>query len=358
MSKIGAPKTSKVPIGACELRIANLELASLQTSDHSVGFIRDIKLNITSETADLKGGHSPVLYDVATTSSVTGFTATLQEASYRNLRMVLSGDLQDYDPLSADVFGDVVNPYNDLVIGKHSNFRLTGPEGFTLGAGDLVVVYQESDPGRASVMTVEAFTAPVSPAVYAVVDMGADTPLLGLLGNTLAFSPNTLIKWYKPNAIGVGVDQFTPKYFSAQLLQLNRPTGKPVGWNFWKVVCVPTFSTVLGAGDWSTFEVEFKALRPYPLDYVVDGSPLHHVLNRILNRPVFEVFDAPDCSRTEVYNPRLMTGIVDGEGLVTGGLAGDIILAGVVEGEGLVLGDITVTDISDAWGFHPWGDLA
>jgi len=289
---IGSPKSAQARIGACEFRVGTLTQAGLLTSDHSVGFIDNVKIDFTAETADLKAGHAPVLFDSAVTNTVTGFTANLQEASRRNLNLLLSNALTDYDSLSTDLSGLVTN--TSLAIGATTGIHLTGPSGFELVAGDTIVMYQESDPTRMSICTIATFTGPVSPAVYAVATVSADTPLVGPASESNAFASGEVVRWFKPKIMSGGHDVYKPTYYSIQLIQLHRPTGRPLIWNLWKNFFVPSLSLTLGASDWSKFDMQVKSLRPYDLDYQDADSPLYHVRNRIAARPIAEMFEVND----------------------------------------------------------------
>ncbi|WP_019865134.1 hypothetical protein [Methylovulum miyakonense] len=289
---IGSPKTAKAFIGTCEVRVGTLAQAGLLTSDHSVGYVDNVKLDIQSDTADLKAGFAPVLFDSAVTSTVTGFTGTLQESSRRNLNLLMSNGVADYDALSTDVGGTVAN--TSLTIGDNTGLHLVGPSGFTLAAGDMIVMYQVDDPSRMCICSVDTFTAPVSPAVYAVIDVSADTPFVGPASGSVAFAAGSTVKWYKAKVTSGGHDVYVPSYYSMQLIQLNRPTGRPVVFNFWKNFIVPSLSLTLGASDWSKFDMQVKSLRPYDLDYTDAASALYHVRDRIASRPIFEVLDIPD----------------------------------------------------------------
>ncbi|WP_019865126.1 bactofilin family protein [Methylovulum miyakonense] len=341
---IGVPKTAKAFIGTCELRIGELTEAGLLTADHSVGYIDNVKLDIQSNMADLRAGHPLSLFDSATTNTVTGFTGTLQEFSRRNLNFLVSNRIANYDALSTEVGGDIANVSSDLPIGKHTGFHLTGPTGFTLVPGDTVVIYQPSDPGKLSVCVVDAFTAPVSPEEYAVVDMDDRYPLVGPGTDTLAFSSGASVKWFKSLPVEIGVSIYRPQYYSVQLIQLNRPIGKPMTWLFWKNFIVPSLSVEFKASDWSKFGLQVKCLRPYLSDYLEIGSPLHHLVSRISYRPIFEVLDLSD--NTTVENPLLdlagISGSVYGDSSVTGDITVEAGFSGAVSGDSIITGTVSI----------------
>ncbi|WP_019865125.1 autotransporter outer membrane beta-barrel domain-containing protein [Methylovulum miyakonense] len=340
MGTIGAPKTSKAAIGACELRIGTLANAGRLTSDQSVGVVHDVKLDFTAESYDFKTGYMPKLVDSATTHTLTGFTCKLQEASRRNLNFLLGNLLEP--TTAADVCGNVVNPGEGLDIGKNLGLWLSGPTGFSLSAGDIITIYAANNPGRVSACVVSSFTAPVSPATYAVVDIYAASPLVGLNSDSLAFPIGSDIKWFKTAPVSGSQDTPASVYYSMQLVQLNRVTGFPVGYNFWKTFIVPSLSLAISPSSWATIELRVKSLRPYPKDYTRSGSPLNHLAARILTSPVFEMFDVPDVSRTPIINARIR-GSVLGDSTVTGGLTTSINLAGDVSGDSIIVGDLTTS---------------
>lgn len=298
---IGAAKTAKAFIGTCELRIGTLTEAGLLTADHSVGYIDNVKLDVTSETADLKAGYTPTLMDSAVTSTVVGFTGTLQEASYRNLNFLLAKGVQDYDGVYGDKAGGVINTtdgsFVPLLVGDTTGIRLTGvPNQLnSLAEGDTIIIYQPSDPGRLSVCTIDGISALVeSTPDYKVVSVSTNTPLVGIDGDTAAFAAGQPVRWYKPKVSAVGVDLYKPTYFSMQLVSLNRPTGRPIVMNIWKNFVVPSLALTLGSTDWSKFDMQVKSLRPYLLDYTQIDGALYKMRDRIARCPVMEVLDVSD----------------------------------------------------------------
>lgn len=283
---LGSPKTKKALIGTFELRIGPLNKAGLLTSDHSVGIVDQVKLDMQMDSVDLLAGFPQKPVDTAITKFITGFTATLRESSRRNLNVLLGNQLADYDPNGSDVTA-TVNTTSAINVAVST---ITLNSAVTLSAGDTVVIYDMNNPGNVSIVRV------ASSSTGTTVTIDSNTPIVGPGGGaTVAFTAGSQVRLYKAATIPGGAITGVPNYFAAQLLRLDRGTGRPVGFSFWKTAISAGMSLSSTVTEFASLDLQLKALEPAAAEFSV-GGPLQHLAAIIPSSPVFQAFDVSDAA--------------------------------------------------------------
>lgn len=303
---LGAPKTTKATIGSFELRVGPLTKSGQLTSAHSVGIIDQVKLDVQLDSVDLLTGFPQKPADTAITRYVSGLTATLRETSLRNLNVLLGNDLDDTLITGKMQSAVVVDTYSNqaMTVAGSTSFKLTPvsseallDSGETFALGDKIVIYSVDDKRKFTVATVASYTpdatndAPGTPAGSlvgrATINLNALTPLLE------TFDQNENVKVAKVRTLSGGNADGTPKYFGAQIVRLDRSSGVPIGFDFWKTTLAAGLSFSSNVTDFASFELQLKALEPSAIDYA-SGGDLYHLREIIPTNPVFRVFDVPD----------------------------------------------------------------
>ena len=272
--KLGSPQTTKFSIGTAELRIGRLEDALVLTQAHSVGLIDNATVEVTQESVDLEGGFPKVLVDTAVVSQTSNITATLREYSRRNLQVLLGEGVVDIGSEPADVSTTV----DSAGSATDTSISVASETGFS--DGDIVVVYGDSDATLAEVQVLR-----VSTTAAGTLTLDADTPLF----YDIAVGDHV----YKANQVAIGAITET-NYFSCQLLQLERSTGRPIGFNFWKgsIGAGMTFST--NAEDFASTELNIKLLQPASTEYATVSDPLYDARDLIPSHPTGMYFGGGD----------------------------------------------------------------
>lgn len=281
---LGSPQTKKALIGTFELRLGPLERAGRLSSSDSVGIIDEVKLDIQMDSIDLLAGFPQKPVDTAIVKFVTGFTAKLREASRRNLNILLGNTLTDYDTSAQEVSGLVSTLATIAPEATSLVFDLSFSG--TLSQGDTVVVYDTNNPGNLSCCIVNTFTAKSGSTPASVTFKTGNGIVQGhAIGDSVRF--------YKTSTVPGGAITGVPKYFSAQLIRLDRGTGRPVGFNFWKTTLASGMSLGATIAEFASMDLQLKALEPALSDYTGTGK-LVHVADVIEVNPVFVLFDVSD----------------------------------------------------------------
>jgi len=253
MAKLGAPVTSKFPIGTAELRIGPLNKAGLLTQAHSVGLVDQASVEVAQESVDLPGGFPQTTVATAIVSQNSTITATLRESSRRNMKIMMGEGLDAVAP--TDVESLVVTD----VAADGTVFSVTASDGTNFTVGDIVALYIEGQPesvclDRIASIAVDAIT----------VDNGIPVAMDGT---------TETVKVYVANQVAIGGVTST-KYFAASLIQADNSTGRPIGYHTWKAANSGSMSYATNATDFASFELELKILAPSVADYTT-GSLLH-----------------------------------------------------------------------------------
>ena len=170
----GSAQTNKTLIGTVELRIGMLNEANKLTAMHSVGIVDSVKLESTTDTAELMAGSPQRQVDVAITKSSTTFTATMRETSRRNMNILLSNPDIAPDSASAHVVGSVstsaalqkgaktLNTFSDL----------TGQ----IRSGDVIGVFPVATPAEFQLCEVQSVTGASNESTQTTTLSGFTTP--------------------------------------------------------------------------------------------------------------------------------------------------------------------------------------
>ena len=274
MAKLGAPRTTKFQIGVAELRIGPMSLANKLTQAHSVGLIDSATVEIVQNSVDLMGGFPRSPVDTAIVERNGTITATLREYSRRNLKLMMGEGIAASEP--TDVASLVTN---NAALGATS-IDVTGSTGSDFTAGDLVVIYPDADPASVSVCRVASISTDT-------LTLDSDTPTLHAYDGT-----SSTIHIYVAQQVGVGAVQ-TTNYFSAQLLQVERKTGRPVGFNLWKSTIASGMTIGSNADDFASNDLQIKVLDPAASEYA-SGGVLEHCAALIPNHPQGFMFYGAD----------------------------------------------------------------
>ena len=289
---LGSPVTAKRTIGTFELRIGPVAMAGLHTSDQSVGIIDQVKLDLQMDSVDLLAGMPQKPVDTAITKLVTGVTATLRESSQRNLNILMGNSVLPYAAAGSDASG-FVDTTSAIAT---SALTLTMATAFTgsFMVGAVVVIYDVNIPGNVSVCTVSAFTAKAG-STPASVTLSSNTPLVAPASQANAFPAGATVKIYQSDTVPIGAISGVPNYFSVQLLRQDRQTGRTVGINFWKCTISAGPSITNSVTEYSSYELQIKALQPAAIEYATGGA-LNHLAALIPSNPVALVFDVSDAA--------------------------------------------------------------
>jgi len=272
MAKVGSPVTNKFPIGTAELRIGPMASAGRLTQAHSVGLIDDATVEVTQNSVDLLGGFPQLLIASAIVSQESTVTATLREASRRNLRVMLGEGLAGAAP--ADFESLVVT---DVAL-DGTSFDVTASDGSNFAAGDIVVIYPD---GRPEDVVVDRVTGVATDTI--TIENGAAVAVNGT---------TETVHIYIANQVAVGGVTST-QYFAATLIQIENSSGRPVGFNFWKASSSGSMSFATNATDFGSLDMELKLLQPASSEYG-SGADLEHLANIIPSHPVGYYFGGGD----------------------------------------------------------------
>lgn len=272
--KLGSPRTTKFSIGTAELRIGPLSSALQLKQENSVGLIDNATVEVSQESVDLTGGFPKVLVDTAVVSQESSVTATLREYSRRNLQVLLGEGVVDVASEPADVAttcdGSAAADEVIVPVADESSFSVN----------DIVVIFGATDSTKANVTV--ARVASLQAGVSITLD--ADTPLL----HSVVSGDHV----YKANQVAIG-NILETNYFSVQLLQLERATARPIGFDFWKGAIGGGMTFATNAEDFASTELNIKLLQPAATEYAV-GADLEHLANIIPSHPTGMYFGGGD----------------------------------------------------------------
>ena len=253
---LGAPQTNKYKIGTAEVRVGVLTNANKLTQAFSVGLLDNVTVEVAQTSVDLKGGFPKFLADTAIVDQEVSVTATLREYSRRNMRLMLGegvGGTEPVDDQSLAVTDEAA---------AATSFDVTASEGTKFAADDIIVVFTQGVPEAVSVCRVESVATDT-------ITLDADTPLLHAIAGTTE-TVNVVLGF--PVAVG-GVAQ--TNYFTMDVIQAERATGRPLMWKFWKCALSGGLNDQSNADDFASAEFQAKALTPAASEYAAGGDLLH-----------------------------------------------------------------------------------
>ena len=273
MSKLGSPKTTKFSIGTAEVRVGPMSLANKLTQANSIGLLDNVTVEVAQESVDLLGGFPQVTVDTAVISQESSVTATLREYSQRNLKVMMGEAVESFvsDVASLVVTAELVGSVD---------FDVTAADGALFTAGDIIAIYPDARPEEVQVVRIDSIATDS-------ITLDAGTPLLFDMDGTAE-----TINIFKAAQVPIGAIQET-NYFAVQILQLQRGTARPVGFNFWKSAVGAGMTFATSAQDFASTDMVLKMLEPAESEYG-SGENLEHLANIIPTNPVGMYFGGGD----------------------------------------------------------------
>jgi len=245
------------------------------TQAHSVGLIDNATVDVSQESVDLLGGFPKVLVDTAVVSQESSITATLREYSRRNLKLLLAEGVGDITAEPADVSTTIDT---GTITAGSTALTVVSETGFA--QGDVAVIFGATDATLA-----EVTVGRVESVAAQTITLDADTPTLH------DYAVGSVV--YLANHVAIGAITQT-QYFSATIYQVERSSGRPIGFNFWKgsIGAGMTFST--NAEDFASTELNVKLLQPAATEYATAPDPLYHLRDLIPTNPTGMYFGGGD----------------------------------------------------------------
>jgi lipid-A-disaccharide synthase-like uncharacterized protein len=272
--KLGSPRTTKFSIGTAELRIGQLTRAMRLKQENSIGLIDNATVEVSQETVDLTGGFPKVLVDTAVVSQESSITATLREYSRRNLQVLLGEGVVDVASEPTDIATTVDASASAAAV------VVPVADESAFAVNDMVIIFGSTDATKADVTVGKV----VSLQVGVSITLDADTPLLhDVISGDIV---------YKANQVAIG-NILETNYFCVQLLQLERATARPIGFDFWKGAIGGGMTFATNAEDFASTELSIKLLQPAATEYAA-GADLEHLANIIPSHPTGMYFGGGD----------------------------------------------------------------
>ena len=257
MAKLGAPATTKFQIGTAEVRVGPLDSALRLTQAHSIGLIDNVTVEIAQDSVDLEGGFPRSPVDTAIVRRNGTVTATLREYSRRNIKLMMGeGVISGAEPVDESTL-IVTN-----LAAAGASFDVSGGDGTMFVTGDLWVIYPAGRPEEITVVRVLSVATDT-------VTLDADTPALHNYDGT-----SETINIYHSRSVGIGAVQ-TTNYFAVEVLQVERKTGRPVGFQIWKATTASGMTLGSNAEDFASNDLALKVLEPAASDYAAGGDLVH-----------------------------------------------------------------------------------
>jgi hypothetical protein len=257
MAKLGAPQTTKFQIGTAEVRVGPMASAMKLTQAHSVGLIDNVTVEISQDSVDLEGGFPRSPVDTAIVRRNGTVTATLREYSRRNIKLMMGeGVAAGAEPTDAKTL------ITTNLATAGTSFDVSGGDGTLFTTGDLWVIYPDGRPEEITVVRILSVATDT-------VTLDSDTPALHDYDGTAE-----TIHIYKAQQVGIGNVQ-TTNYFSCQILQVERSTGRPVGFEIWKATIASGMTLGSNAEDFASNELQIKLLDPAAAEYGAGGDLVH-----------------------------------------------------------------------------------
>ncbi len=144
---------------------------------------------------------------------------------------------------------------------------------------DVVTIFEDANPANVTV------------AVVSNISSNSITIAAPGLNQTIpAGSPYTV---YKNEVVSAGEPDPTKQFFSATLVQLDRGTGAPLVFDFWKCSVSSGLNLSVNNSSFSSMDMQVKVLKPSARDYSPIGSLAH--LSQVIPRfPTWRYSAMPD----------------------------------------------------------------
>lgn len=267
---IATAVTNDFSIGMCELRIGPMSSANKLTQANSVGILANCTVRFNQESVDLEAGLPKKIIDTAIVRNAATIEASAYEYSRKNIKVALGAGIESGITEASGVLKNA-----PTVSGIGTQDLETTCLLADVAIGDLFVTWPVGSPEKISVVRATAVAAG-SPATEADITIdNTKTPLLfaGTIGDPV----------YKANQIGLGANQ-TTNYFSAQVVSLDKNSGWPIGFNFWKVAIGSGLEYGFSSDNFAQTPMAFKVLEPAASEYGV-GQPLVHIAEVVPTHP-------------------------------------------------------------------------
>ena len=264
MAKLGSPSTQKYSIGTAEVRLGPQTSAMLlNQASHSIGVLDSVTVEVAQESVDLLGGFPQTILDTAIINQTASVTATFREYSRRNIRTVLGESLEGTAP--TDNASLIITNWT-----TGTDVTVSGGEGTQFAAEDIVVMYEDGKPETVTVSRIVSIATDV-------LTLDAANPTIALDGTTAT------VHIFQAHAVPVGDIDLT-NYFAVQVIQSERKTGRPIGFQFWKAAIGAGLTLDTNATDFASNDMQLKLLTPAASEYAAGGDLLH-IANVIPNNP-------------------------------------------------------------------------
>lgn len=262
---LGAAQTRKFKIGTAEVRIGPLTLANKLVQANSIGLLDNVTVEVSQNSVDLLGGFPKTIVDTAIVSQEITVTANMREYSRRNVEVLLGGAVST--PGAADTASTAST---DTTAGATSLPLQTG-EGANHTAGDLVVIYTDGEAESVSICRIDSISVDT-------LTLDAGTPTLVDYAGTTA-----TVHVFNSKQVAIGdIDQ--TNYFALQVVEVERATGRPVGFTFWKAAMAAGVTVGSNADDFAATDFVCKVTQPTASEYAAGGD-LNHLANIIPAHP-------------------------------------------------------------------------
>lgn len=263
---LGAPQTAKYKIGTAEVRVGTLSNANKLTQSFSIGLLDSVTVEANQTSVDLKGGFPKFLADTAIVEQAVTITAVMREYSRRNLKLLLGEGVEDASP--ADFESLMVD---SNTVGATA-FDVTAADGSNYTAGDMLIIYCKDVPEEVSVVVVDSVATDT-------ITLATETPLL----HDYAGATDTIhVVHAHPVPLGAIVKT---SYFSMDVIESERLTGRPLQWKFWKCALAAGMTAASNADDFASMDFQAKALQPAASEYGTGGD-LEHMAAIIPSNPM------------------------------------------------------------------------
>ncbi len=145
--------------------------------------------------------------------------------------------------------------------------------------GDVVTIFEDANPANVTVAVVSN-KSPTSITIAAP-------------GLNQAIPQNSPYTVYKNEVVSAGEPDPTKQFFSATLVQLDRGTGAPLVFDFWKCSVSSGLNLSVNNSSFSSMDMQVKVLKPSARDYSPIGSLAH--LSQVIPRfPTWRYSAMPD----------------------------------------------------------------
>ncbi len=269
---IGQAVTKNFPIGSAEIRVGPLEEANRLQQSHSMGLLSSANINFTQDSVGLSAGLPNTLIDSAITNINVKVSAQIYEYSRKNISLALNEGSSNSNSVSGSVVQAVTAENTGTTI-----IETNIPVG-NLSVGDMLIIFPDKLPENFSSVQITNVENSVISGNEANAKVTIDNTKTSLLFNYSVDDPV-----FRANQIGLGQSTKT-NYFTLDVIGLDRITGKPTGFKFWKVAVEGGLEYSYSNDSFAVTPMTFKVLQPSSED-LLPGKPLHHIADLVTKHP-------------------------------------------------------------------------